>query len=60
MRLVCLTKEEVAKEVAERILNLVEKKPDCILGLATGSTPIETYHQRKQGKTYLFQRCEIL
>ena len=30
MRLVCLTKEEVAKEVADRILNLVEKKPDCI------------------------------
>ena len=45
MRLVCLTKEEVAKEVADRILNLVEKKPNCILGLATGSTPIETYNE---------------
>ena len=49
MRLVCLTKEEVAKEVADRILNLVEKKPDCILGLATGSTPIETYNEIIKG-----------
>ena len=49
MRLVCLTKEEVAKEVANRILNLVEKKPDCILGLATGSTPIETYNEIIKG-----------
>ena len=49
MRLICLTKEEVAKEVADRILNLVEKKPNCILGLATGSTPIETYNEIIKG-----------
>ncbi len=45
MRLVCMTKEEVAKDVANRILSLVKKKPNCVLGLATGSTPIESYNE---------------
>lgn len=49
MKLVCMTKEEVAKEVADRILSLVEKKPNCVLGLATGSTPIESYNEIIKG-----------
>lgn len=34
---------EIAKEVADKIISLVKAKPNCVLGLATGSTPIETY-----------------
>lgn len=49
MKLICLTKEEVAKEVAGRILTLVKKNLHTILGLATGSTPIETYQEVIKG-----------
>ncbi len=49
MKLICMTKEEVAKDVADRILNLVEKKPNCVLGLATGSTPIDSYNEIIKG-----------
>ena len=49
MKLVCMTKEEVAKDVANRILSLVEKKTNCVLGLATGSTPIESYNEIIKG-----------
>ena len=33
----------ICKEVAQRIAQLVLKKPDAVLGLATGSTPIRVY-----------------
>lgn len=40
---------EDAKAVAERATDLIEavirKKPDCVLGLATGSTPLQTYQE---------------
>jgi glucosamine-6-phosphate deaminase len=35
--------EEIAEEISDRVLSLVKKKPHCILGLATGSSPIPTY-----------------
>jgi glucosamine-6-phosphate deaminase len=35
--------EEVSKIAADIITKLVVSKPNCILGLATGSTPIGTY-----------------
>ena len=35
----------VAKLGAERICELVNKKPDAVLGLATGSTPIAMYRE---------------
>ena len=37
--------EETSKYAAEIIAELVKSKPDCILGLATGSTPIGTYKE---------------
>lgn len=43
MKVLFMRKEEVAVDVACRILYLVETKPNCVLGLATGSTPIDTY-----------------
>lgn len=36
---------EMSKYTAEIIARLVVAKPDCVLGLATGSTPIGTYKE---------------
>jgi glucosamine-6-phosphate deaminase len=45
--------EEMSKYAAEIIANLIKSKPSCVLGLATGSTPIGTYRElikmHKQG-----------
>ena len=35
--------EEMSKEGADIIAALLKKKPDCVLGLATGSTPVGMY-----------------
>ena len=40
---VCKNQEEIASLVSDRIIDLVKSKPNCILGLATGSSPVETY-----------------
>ncbi|MFI3200657.1 MAG: glucosamine-6-phosphate deaminase [Eubacteriales bacterium] len=37
--------EELSKKAAHVIAAEIMKKPDCVLGLATGSTPIGTYQQ---------------
>lgn len=37
------TYEELSRKAAEIISSQVVMKPDCVLGLATGSTPIGTY-----------------
>ncbi len=39
------TYDEVSKYAAGVIAGLVRSKPDCVLGLATGSTPIGTYKE---------------
>ncbi|MEG6616970.1 glucosamine-6-phosphate deaminase [Peptococcaceae bacterium 1198_IL3148] len=36
---------EMSKYTADIIARLVKSKPDCVLGLATGSTPIGTYKE---------------
>lgn len=38
-------KEEIGKEIASRIVELINKKPNTVLGLATGSSPITTYKE---------------
>lgn len=43
MELIIATKEEINKIVSEEIIALVKTKNDCILGLATGSTPEGVY-----------------
>jgi glucosamine-6-phosphate deaminase len=35
--------EELSREGARRVADLVRKKPDCVLGFATGSTPLGMY-----------------
>ena len=37
--------EQMSKCAAEIIAGYVKAKPDCVLGLATGSTPIGTYQE---------------
>ena len=37
--------EEVSKCAAEYIARLIEKKPNCVIGFAPGSTPIGTYRE---------------
>ena len=39
MNLVILTKKEADQKVSEEIIKLINYKKDCVLGLATGSTP---------------------
>lgn len=40
---VCETPEEIGEKIANQIVELIQKKPNAILGLATGSSPILTY-----------------
>ncbi|HOD02906.1 MAG: Glucosamine-6-phosphate deaminase 1 [Firmicutes bacterium ADurb.Bin300] len=37
------TKEQIGAEVAKIIADLIKRKPDCVLGLATGASPIPAY-----------------
>lgn len=37
--------QEMSKLAASIIADLVRKKPNCVLGFATGATPIGTYHE---------------
>lgn len=43
MNLVILTKKEADQKVSEEIIKLINYKKDCVLGLATGSTPEGVY-----------------
>ena len=40
---VCKTKEEASRKAADMIVSLVKRNPKCVLGLATGSTPVPMY-----------------
>ena len=41
--IVCKDYEELSEKTAELIAVVVKNKPDCVLGLATGSTPVGAY-----------------
>lgn len=45
MELKVMEKEEIEKVVADEIVNLIHQKPNCVLGLATGSTPVGVYQE---------------
>jgi len=40
---ICNTPEEVANTATNEIVDLIRNKPNGVLGLATGSTPVRTY-----------------
>ena len=35
--------DEMSKKAAELMAEIIKNKPDCVLGLATGSTPLGLY-----------------
>jgi glucosamine-6-phosphate deaminase len=37
--------QEMSKYAAEHIARLIKEKPDCVIGFATGGTPLGTYHE---------------
>ena len=43
--IICENYEEMSKKGAEIIAELLKAKPDCVLGLATGSTPVGMYDE---------------
>ncbi|MBO5734396.1 MAG: glucosamine-6-phosphate deaminase [Clostridia bacterium] len=43
--IVCDTYEEMSKEAAKIMAAQVHLKPNCVLGLATGSTPVGAYNE---------------
>ena len=43
MKLIVGTQEEVIKKAAQRYVKLLNEKPEAVLGLATGSTPLGLY-----------------
>ena len=43
MKIVIDTKENIANLVSDKFVDLVKENPHAVLGLATGSTPIDTY-----------------
>lgn len=43
--IVCDTYKEMSAEAAKIVASLMTEKPDCVLGLATGSTPIGMYEE---------------
>lgn len=43
MKLIIGSKEEVVAKAAQRYVDLLDAKPNAVLGLATGSTPLDLY-----------------
>ncbi len=41
--IICDNYDEMSKEAAKLVASQVNLKPDCVLGLATGSTPVRMY-----------------
>ena len=41
--MVCKNYEEVSLRAAEIMAEVMREKPECVLGLATGSTPVGMY-----------------
>lgn len=39
------TYQELSNEAAKQVASLIRKKPDCVLGFATGSTPLGLYKE---------------
>jgi len=44
-KIVCESYEEICRFAADIYVRLLKEKPDCTLGLATGSTPIGLYNE---------------
>ena len=45
MKFIVLNKDDIAKDIADRIVSLIKTKERPVLGLATGSTPLPLYEE---------------
>ena len=45
MRIHIAKQEQIAKEAAQKYVELLNRKPDAVLGYATGSTPLGLYFE---------------
>ena len=55
------TYEEMSRLAADEIAAVIEAKPDCVLGLATGTTPIGLYAdlvKRYEAGDLSFAKCQ--
>jgi glucosamine-6-phosphate deaminase len=43
--IICESKEDAARKGAAMVVRLLKEKPDAVLGLATGNTPLGLYHE---------------
>ena len=59
MKLIIDTKERVAELAAQQYRALLSDKPDAVLGLATGSTPLGLYAALARGRHPVFLRDEL-
>ena len=61
MKIVVNTNEVISKMIAEDFINVVLKKPDAVLGLATGTSPLDVYANMvkacKEGRVS-FAKCK--
>ena len=45
MKVKIQTKEKMNEEISQLFINLVNENPNCVLGLATGSSPLGVYQK---------------
>ena len=43
MKVKILKKEDIDRAIADEFINLIKRKPNAVLGLATGSSPLGVY-----------------
>jgi glucosamine-6-phosphate deaminase len=43
--IICENYEEISVRAAQIVADVMKARPDCVLGLATGSTPVGMYHE---------------
>ena len=55
MKVVVGSNAEISKQIAEEFIKQVQKKPNSVLGLATGTSPIDVYaNMIKETKKVVF------
>ena len=47
MKVILGTNEELSKLIADEFISLIKEKPNAVLGLATGTSPIKIYQNLK-------------
>ncbi len=63
MKIRILNKESIAEEVSERVVSLVRNKPNAVLGLATGSSPLGVYQrliEKYRSSRVSFKNCTTI